>query len=208
MLKSLAVALIAIGIHSANAQIIVGSGADTYSYNVSQTSGVDPNAIYAGGGFVDAGPAYQDANPSFTGIPYSSTATYTFNAPTGFQFNTASVFNRADIFQQANGSSITGDFSIDGGSTFTNFFNLNTQGSYSASQNLTVSGSSSIIVLFTLNRSGARNAGDFYLFSSGLADSGFIFNSLTTAIPEPSTYALLLGGVGLLFGLRRFRPSA
>lgn len=207
--------------------VTVGPGAFSYSYNSQNATGTgaaDPNAVlnnilFSGDGGVPNNPPFyvnflvvdQFVNGPADGLSFGD-VTYTFDAAPGEVFaGNASVTDRINVFN-FNGN-IRGEFSTDGGSSFSDFTQRGTGDPEFATNSLNVDGASSVVVRYNLANIRNQNQRDQVQFLrqanvnlQGLEPAPFVFSGETRAIPEPASLALLgLGGIAWVTMARRRR---
>ena len=213
--------------------VVVGPGAFEYRYNSQNATGTgaaDPNAvldnvIFRGSGtptnptapntpsdFVNfySLESSVPANPGETGR--LGTLTYTFDASAGQEFDgNAGVRDRINNFSPT--GNIRGEFSTNGGTTFSEF-NFVVFGDPERDTNsIDVDGADSVILrytFFSLVAPGSEDQTQLFRqanpFLAGLEETPFVFSGTTVAaaaVPEPASLAAI--GAGGLMLLRRRR---
>lgn len=192
--------------HDGNATIGSGLDLDELSSGTSLVSGVTMTAE-AFQGTVSAGTVFNGAGTSF-GINASGadTETQRFDNDLGvgnfeamvFSFNSAGTFQSIDLRYIAD-LSAEATLSFDGGSSFELF--AGSPNEFSASDDVyTITESFLAGQQITLAISNSATAGENFSLES--------FTINVSAIPEPSTYALIFGGLALGFVVWKRRKAA
>ena len=158
--------------------------------------------------------------------PYSATFLYQFATPAGYMFTDASVFERRTTYFWGFDPkpTLTTDFSVDGGGTWTSIANptFGTTGDFSSTTTASLNALNSAFTSGTVTNlqlryvaADMRDAVVLGMFSQqydsadpsvSLSGAGFIVDANISAIPEPASLGLV--GVGGLALLRRRRAHA
>lgn len=167
----------------------------------------------------NAANSFRGTGFSNDGIALSNTDYFEFNltASSGTTFSVESIYGNfagTSSFSSTPGVTMAYAYSLDGGTTFTLMSTFSRVGSGTATY--TVAGADLIAlsninsVVFRFYASGQSTTGGWgYQSNAAEGTIGMQVDGTITPVPEPSTYALLFGGAGVLFWVvRRKRQTA